>query len=86
MAYEHKDGSGALFKNTKKEKDTHPDYRGELMLNGVLLEVAAWIKDGAKGKYMSISAKPKTEKLPSMAPAKVEPRGSVADMADDIPF
>lgn len=80
--YEHKDGSGALFKNDRKEKETHPDYRGELMIEGTLYEVAAWLKEGKKGKFMSLSAKPKsTETAP---PTK---RGQPAGMDDDsIPF
>ena len=60
MAYENKEGFGALFKNTKKEKDSHPDYQGNVFVGGVLYDLAAWLKptkDG--GKYMSISAKPK---------------------------
>lgn len=60
MAYEHKDGSGAMFKNDKGGVETRPDYRGDLMLGGTLYEVAGWIKEGGKGKFMSLSAKPKT--------------------------
>jgi hypothetical protein len=76
MAYEPKDGSGVLFKNEKK-KDTHPDYRGDIMVGGKQYELAAWIKEGKKGKFMSLSAKPK---------AKEEKKGSAADLDDDIPF
>lgn len=28
MAYEHKPGSGSIFKNDRKEASNHPDYTG----------------------------------------------------------
>ena len=55
MAYEQRDMSGVLFKNDRKEKPNHPDYQGECKINGQTLRMAAWIKDGRKGKFMSFS-------------------------------
>lgn len=58
MSYEHREGSGSLFKNDKKEAGTkQPDYRGTIMLGGVVYEIAGWIKSGAKGSFLSINGK-----------------------------
>jgi len=59
MAYILKDGQGSLFKNEKKTSDNHPNARGELMIEGVLYEVAAWTKQGSKGPFQSLSVKRK---------------------------
>jgi hypothetical protein len=53
VSYEAKDNSGQLFKNDKKESDRHPDYKGSIMVGGVEHWLSAWIKTGAKNKFMS---------------------------------
>jgi len=51
--YEMKDNTFSLFKNEKKEKDTHPDYTGDIMVNGKKLRLSAWINETKAGKkYM----------------------------------
>jgi len=58
---EKRDNSGALFTNDKREKETHPHYQGKATINGVDYYVSAWVKDGAKGKFQSLSFKPVQE-------------------------
>lgn len=73
---------GALFKNTKKEKDSHPDYNGNINVDGVEYWLNAWVKEGKNGKYFSVSVKPKED-----APKKVASKGKKQDdFESDIPF
>lgn len=91
MAYEKKDMTGTLFKNDKREKDTHPNATGTAIINGVEYWVSAWTKDGQKGKFQSLSFKPKEERREEIKrdTSRREPdRNSYGDLADDdeIPF
>lgn len=55
MAYEQKDNSGTLFKNDKREKETHPHAKGTALIDGVEYWVSAWTKEGANGRFQSLS-------------------------------
>ena len=57
MAYNQSLNRGALFKNTRKELDTHPDYTGELNVGGQLYFIDGWLKDSINGKFLSIAIK-----------------------------
>ena len=57
MTYEHRDNSGTLFTNKKKENDKHPDYRGEIKVDGKLWEISAWTKQGRNGDFLSLAVK-----------------------------
>lgn len=93
MAYSPKEGSGALFKNDKGENAARPDYRGDILLGGVLYEVSGWIKplpsDSSK-RFMSLAGKPKVERparIPDRAAYGTEKPGNGFDEMDsDIPF
>jgi hypothetical protein len=42
MTYTPKPGTGALFKNERKERDIQPDYKGSLTLpDGTTMQLAA---------------------------------------------
>lgn len=82
MAYEQREGSATLFRNDKKSSDKAPDWRGEGMLNGELIEVAAWEKSGSRGMFFSLNLKPKQAYVPKQEKA-------ISDSNEDdldIPF
>lgn len=55
MAYVQKENSGSLFKNDRKEKETHPDYKGDINIGGKNYWISAWVKEGKNGKFFSLS-------------------------------
>lgn len=56
---ERRDNSGTMGRNSRKEKDTHPDFDGEAIIDGKPYWVNAWVKEGRNGKFFSMSFKPK---------------------------
>jgi hypothetical protein len=80
--YVQKDGQGSLFKNTRKETESHPDYNGSMTINGVEHWLNAWINDGKNGKFMKLSlGKPKEQRS-----APQQSSAQPADLDDDLPF
>ena len=70
--------NGCLFKNGRKTKETHPDYKGECQIGGVGMWVSGWLKTAKSGeKYMSLAFTAKdtpAAKTPTpTAPAADEP-------------
>jgi hypothetical protein len=52
---ENKLNTGAIFKNTNKKAENHPDYKGKVNVNGKEMEVALWVKQGKAGSFFSAS-------------------------------
>ncbi len=100
MAYEMRAGSGSLFKNDRKEKDTHPDLKGKVMLpNGEVRWLSCWKKQTAAGAaWLSISigelVQPMTggSNLPGGGVPPLDSHNAakanafVVETDDDIPF
>ncbi len=98
MAYEQRPNTGSLFKNDKKETDSHPDYKGSGLIDGVgEVWIDAWINEARDGsKYMSLKFKRKEQRAsngPNYAGASDSEWNSAAaaaqsrsDLDDDVPF
>ena len=85
MAYEMKEGSGSLFKNTRKTTETHPDYNGSIMVNGKEHWLSAWVKEGKNGKFFSVSiGQEKKPKGFTEAGSNELPKHTIED--DSVPF
>jgi hypothetical protein len=75
--------SGTLFKNDKREKDSHPHAKGSALIDGVEYWVSAWTKEGSKGKFQSLSFQRKEQSQPAKQPAA---RPDPKELDDEIPF
>lgn len=87
MAYDNTN-TGMLSRNERKEQDSHPDFRGQINVEGREYWLSGWVKEGKAGgkmegkKFFSLSLQPKdAQAAPARAPAPAAP---VQD--GDIPF
>lgn len=84
MSYDNTN-SGALFKNKDKATEKHPDYRGNVNVEGTDYYISSWLKTSKAGeKYMSLSITPKNENNTRGAPKSKRPVED--EFQDDIPF
>lgn len=90
MAYDN-EMRFVLFRNDKNGNDKRPDYRGTAQVGGVEYKLSAWIKESAKGKFVSGMIelpKPKdggqaAATKPAQA-AQTQPKANATD--EEIPF
>jgi len=85
MAYEIRDNTGSLHANEKREKDTHPNAKGDARLicphcnKSSDWWLDAWNKVAQTGKkWMSLSIKPKEK--------RAEQAAAPAEDGDSLPF
>lgn len=81
MAYEQRDNSGSMFKNTRKENEKHADMTGEIMVDGKMYWLNGWRKIDKNGNpWYSCSVKTKQAR-------QEEPSQQTRSVPnDDIPF
>jgi hypothetical protein len=75
---------GTLGRNRRKEQDSHPDFTGQLNVDGRDYWLSGWTKEGPTGKFFSLSVKPKDER--PMVPRVPGSASTPVDLDDDIPF
>lgn len=79
MTYERKDGDYVLFTNKYKKMENQPDYRGEIRINGVDMEMAGWKRIGQDGKaYLTGRISEKQQPAATSEPPD--------DSGNDLPF
>ena len=80
--YEKQDNSGALFRNNKKQEgDKLPDYNGTIKINGVEKQIAGWVRQGAKGSFLSLKISE-----PYKKPLDAKVVKTKTEDSDDLPF
>ena len=84
MAYVPKEGSGSLFKNDRKTTDNHPDYTGSIMFNNKEHYLSAWVKEGTKGKFFSVSIGKEKQPVGFKPAGSDEIKHTIED--SDLPF
>ena len=91
MAFETREGQGALFQNDRKDKDGQPDYRGNVRIGGVLYRLSGWRRESNSGtRWLSLAVQPDQRDTQEAAPAaRTQAAGQAGrqpDFDDDIPF
>ena len=84
--------TGMLSRNDRKEKDTHPDFRGFADIEGTEYWISAWVKEAGQQaknpgrKFFSLRFEPKNPPAQAAAPAAGGQASTAPDYDDDIPF
>tara|TARA_R110000787_G_scaffold60306_4_gene136866 strand:- start:323 stop:577 length:255 start_codon:yes stop_codon:yes gene_type:complete len=84
MAFEQKELSGSLFRNTYKSKPSQPDHRGSCKIGDEEYDISAWVKDGKSGKFFSLAFQKKFVK--ENDPSLLFNKDDGIDTDEDIPF
>lgn len=79
--YTQRPNTGSLFRNDRKTKETHPDYQGRVLIDGVEYYQSAWLRVSKSGKkYFSMVYTP-------VNASPIETTNRTMEVADDdVPF
>lgn len=79
---------GVLFKNDRKEKETHPDYKGSYTdANGAEFWLSAWLKKDKNGNtFMSLSTTLKDDAHKQGVQQARQAANPAQELDDDLPF
>jgi len=86
---------GAIFKNTERNKETQPHYKGTINFEGQDIDVSLWIREAsgqgkleAGTKFFSVACeRPWKERQDNQSPAPKPAQQQAPSMPDDdIPF
>ena len=84
MSYEMEEKTGTLFKNENKTEDKHPNYKGSFKLDGKVMDIALWRREGKSGvPYLFVKVSDKKEK---QAKPTDDGWGEPVVQEDEIPF
>lgn len=64
MSYDNTN-KGSLAVNGSKQKETHPDFRGSINIDGKDYWLSGWSKRGQHGEFISLSVQPKDQQQAS---------------------
>jgi hypothetical protein len=85
--------TGMLSRNDRKEKDTHPDFKGFCDIEGTEYWISGWIREAGPQaktpgrKFFSLRFEPKNPPAQVGAPATGgQASAAGSDYGDDIPF
>jgi hypothetical protein len=95
--YQPKPGFGSIFPNDRKEKDAHPDIKGDLCLeDGTVVKFAGWRKQTRAGKtFYSLKVdRPRDDSFSGggagadrgVSGGGSRGAGTFYDLNDDVPF
>lgn len=85
---ENKLNKGAIFKNTKKEKESHPDYQGSINVDGKEKAISLWLNTSKDGntKYFSVSISEPYKKAEDLKTPVKGFHNDPIKAEDEIPF
>ena len=73
---------GILSRNDRRESDSHPEFKGQININGTEYWLSGWVKErkDGTGKFFSLSAKLKDGQ-------SIKPKPASDDFDDEnLPF